>query len=70
MDENPSVVLSSQNLDRLETLLASLPLQAFPGRAALRAELDLLDVVEPGQIPPSVVTMNSTVRFAVEPSQE
>jgi regulator of nucleoside diphosphate kinase len=70
MDKKPNIILSSQDLDRLETLLASLPLQAFPGRAALRAELDRADVVEPDQIPPSVVTMNSTVRFAVEPSQE
>jgi regulator of nucleoside diphosphate kinase len=70
MDNIPNIILSSLDLDRLETLLASLPQQAFPGRAALRAELDRADVVEPDQIPPSVVTMNSTVRFAVEPSKE
>jgi regulator of nucleoside diphosphate kinase len=70
MDKTPNIILSSLDLDRLEALLASLPLQAFPGRAALRAELDRADVVEPDQIPPTVVTMNSTVRFAVEPSQE
>jgi regulator of nucleoside diphosphate kinase len=70
MNKKPNITLSSLDLDRLETLLASLPQQAFPGRSALRAELDRADVVEPDQMAPSVVTMNSTVRFAIEPSEE
>ena len=70
MNKKPNITLSSLDLDRLETLLASLPLQTFPGHSALRAELDRADVVEPDQMPPSVVTMNSTVRFAIEPSEE
>ncbi|WP_025916447.1 nucleoside diphosphate kinase regulator [Herminiimonas sp. CN] len=70
MSTQPNIILSSQDLDRLETLLAALPMNAFPGKAALQAELDRAEVVEPQQIPPTVVTMNSTVRFAIEPSED
>lgn len=44
--------------------------KAFPGKAELEAELDRADVVEPQEIPPTVVTMNSTVKFRVHSSQE
>jgi regulator of nucleoside diphosphate kinase len=68
MNRRPRVVLTSQDLERLETLLESLPAHAFPGKDELRAELDRADVVEPEQIPPTVVTMNSTVRFSIDSS--
>ena len=70
MSNGPQIVLTSQDLDRLEALLESLPENAFPGRAALRAELDRAEIVESEQIPPSVVTMNSTVRFSIDSSGE
>ncbi|MDN5836515.1 MAG: nucleoside diphosphate kinase regulator [Nitrosospira sp.] len=70
MNSTPQIILTSQDLDRLETLLESLPENAFPGKAALRAELDRAEVVEPEEIPPSVVTMNSTVRFSIDASDE
>ena len=70
MNSRPQVVLTSRDLDRLEALLESLPENAFPGKAALRAELDRAEIVEPEQIPPSVVTMNSTVRFGIDSSGE
>lgn len=70
MDKKPRIVLSSQDLERLETLLESLPENAFPGKAALQAELNRADVVEPRDVPPSVVTMNSTVRFRMVPAAE
>lgn len=70
VNTKPHIILSSRDLERLESLLDSVPEDAFPGRAALLAELDRAEVVEPEQIPPTVVTMNSTVRFAVEPSGE
>jgi regulator of nucleoside diphosphate kinase len=44
--------------------------KSFPGKAELEAELDRADVVEPQEIPPTVVTMNSTVKFRVHSSQE
>ena len=66
----PKLVISSQDLERLESLLESLPDQAFPGKNDLEAELARAEVVDPKQIPPSVVTMNSTVRFKIESSSD
>lgn len=70
MDKKPQIILTSRDLDRLEALLESLPANAFPGRAALQAELDRAEIVAPEKVPPSVVTMNSTVRFSIENSGE
>ncbi|HET8700784.1 MAG TPA: nucleoside diphosphate kinase regulator [Nitrococcus sp.] len=68
MVNKPKIILTSQDFDRLEALLESLPENAFPGKAALQAELDRAEIVAPEQVPPSVVTMNSTVRFSIENS--
>jgi regulator of nucleoside diphosphate kinase len=65
MVRKPHITLSSLDLDRIEALLAVVPASAFPGKADLQAELDRADVVEPEQIPPNVVTMNSTVNFVI-----
>lgn len=65
----PHIILSSLDLERLETLLDSLP-DAMPGKQALLEELERADVAEPHEMPPSVVTMNSTVRFLIEPSNQ
>lgn len=70
MVHQPRVIMTSQDMGRLERLLESLPSGAFPGKAALEAELDRADVVEPQQVPDDVVTMNSTVRFVIEESGE
>lgn len=66
----PNIILSSQDLERLEALLDSLPANVSPHKEALLEELSRAEVVEPQQIPPTVVTMNSTVRFAMESSNE
>ncbi len=70
MDKRPGIILTSQDLTRLEALLDSLPAATFPGKAELRAELDRADVVEPQDVPHDVVTMNSKVRFALETGEE
>ena len=70
MTSKPNIIVSSLDLERLQALLDSLPTAAFAGKADLQAELDRAEVVEPKDVPPSVVTMNSTVRFAIEPSGE
>lgn len=70
MKDKPKVIVSSQDYDRLDTLMASLPADSFPGRAALQAELDRAEVVEPHEMPADVVTMNSTVRFVMESTGE
>lgn len=69
MDKRPKITLSSVDAERIEALLESLP-GSFPGRDELETELDRADVVEPGEVPPTVVTMNSTVRFRVESSNQ
>jgi regulator of nucleoside diphosphate kinase len=64
------IVLTSRDFDRLEALLDSLPAQDAPGKSALRRELDRAEVVAPENIPPNVVTMNSTIRFTIADSGE
>lgn len=70
MAKQPKIIITSRDLERLDELLESLPVNAFPGKEALQVELDRADVVEPEQVPQTVVTMNSTVRFSIEGSDE
>lgn len=70
METKPKIMLSSQDLERLEALLYALGNHLSPDRAALLAELGRAEVVEPQEVPPTVVTMNSTVRFTVENREE
>jgi regulator of nucleoside diphosphate kinase len=65
--DKPNIIVSSQDLKRLEVLLGSLS-NTFPEEDALRAELDRADIVAPEKMPPSLVTMNSKVRVAIQPS--
>lgn|SRR5690606_32539124 len=65
MSSKPNIILSSLDVERLEKLIESLPDNAFPGKAALENELARADVVDPRKVPPSVVTMNSRVKFSV-----
>ena len=65
MARKPQIILSSLDVDRIEALLAAIPASVFPGKADLQAELDRADVVAPEEIPPHVVTMNSTVQFSI-----
>lgn len=65
MSSKPKLVVSSLDADRLEALLDSLPGNAFPGRAELEAELARAEIVAPQDVPPTAVTMNSTVTFEV-----
>ncbi len=70
MNTKPKIVLSSLDADRLSKLLDSMPDQAFPGRDDLEAELARADIVPPAEVPPNVVTMNSTVKFRIESSSK
>ena len=63
----PHIVLSSLDAERLENLMDSLTEEIFPGKNELEEELARADVVDPHEIPATVVTMNSTVRCKVEP---
>ena len=70
LEKKPKIILSSQDLERLEALLYALGNNLSPDRAALLDELGRAEVLEPQEIPPTVVTMNSTVRFTVENKEE
>ena len=70
MLKKPKLIISSLDAERLEKLIDALPDAAFPGKKDLEAELARAQIVAPKDVPPTVVTMNSTVRFAVESSSE
>lgn len=65
MNSRPEIKVSSQDYERLERLL-----ERTEGCAALRSELERADILEPHEMPPTVVTMNSTVRFSMEDDGE
>ncbi len=65
MARKPQITVSSLDYERLQALLEK-DGNVFPGREALEAELDRADVLEPKDMPPDVVTMNSTVRFTLK----
>ncbi|SJZ71762.1 nucleoside diphosphate kinase regulator [Novilysobacter spongiicola] len=68
-DKSPSVTISRLDCERIESLLEQ-PIAAGIDTSALRRELDRADVVEPGDVPDDVITMNSTARFLDEASGE
>lgn len=68
MNHRPNIIISSLDLERIENLLDALPEPEFAKHSALLEELSRADVVEPQSIPPTVVTMNSTVRFVMNGS--
>lgn len=70
MNSRPNLIISSLDAERLERLLASLPKDAFPGKAELEEELARAGIVDPREVPPTVVSMNSTVRFRVESTSQ
>jgi len=65
-NQKPPITVSTLDMERIEALLGAAP--PFAGRQALEAELARADVREPGDMPPDVVTMHSTVRFTLLPS--
>jgi len=67
MNASANIFVSSTDLARLDAMFDALPTSSSPELAALRAELDRATVVDPRELPPTVVTMNSTVRFVIEP---
>jgi regulator of nucleoside diphosphate kinase len=70
MNNYPNIVVSSLDADRLEPLLEAMSASAFPGKDDLERELARAEMRAPENMPPDVVTMNSTVRFRVSSSNE
>lgn len=67
MTQQPPITISTLDLERLEQLLESLPREARDSHRALADELNRANVVDPDQVPSTVMTMNSTARFRMEP---
>jgi regulator of nucleoside diphosphate kinase len=65
MTHRPEITISSLDLERLYTLIESFTANGFAGKDDLEAELGRANVVEPAEVPPTLVTMNSTVKFSV-----
>ncbi len=68
MEHRPPITVSSLDAARLEKMLDNLDSRRFPNREDLQAELGRANIVEPAEMPPDVVTMNSTVTFRIESS--
>lgn len=66
----PPIVISSLDLERIEALLESPQYRNFPGAAALRTEIERASILEPKDMPPDVVTMNSVVTVVDEGANE
>ncbi|WP_444437148.1 nucleoside diphosphate kinase regulator [Pseudomonas sp. A6] len=67
MTTAPSITVTRLDLQRLERLLDSLE-EYGPAAEALEAELSRANVVGHDEVPPGVVTMNSSVRCREEGS--
>jgi regulator of nucleoside diphosphate kinase len=64
----PSIVLTSNDVQRLEAMLDSPQYRGHPGAAPLHAELERAHVVQPDELPHDVISMNSTAECVDETS--
>nr|WP_229476835.1 GreA/GreB family elongation factor [Massilia rubra] len=69
-DVTATLIVTSADKERLDYLLDSLPLEQASLHSALRAALARAEVVEPGHVPPDVVTLNSRVHFVLADPDE
>ncbi len=68
--DTPVITISRLDIERLERYLATEPIRSLPGSSMLQDELIRAHVVEPEEIGPDIVTMNSTVGFLDEQSNK
>lgn len=61
IDARPSIVLSSTDVAQIERLLDQPEVEKLPVAALLAEEIARATVLPPSEIPPGVVTMNSTL---------
>ncbi|HEX7982900.1 MAG TPA: nucleoside diphosphate kinase regulator [Duganella sp.] len=66
----PNIIVSSLDAERLEILLDALPPAEAATHDGLLDELGRAEIVAPTDVPPGVVTMNSTVRFEIDTPRE
>lgn len=65
----PNIIISSQDLHRLETMLEH-QFKLTPTMQHLEDELARANVVEPQDVPHNVVTMNARVLIQIAPAKE
>lgn len=65
----PKIIISEQDLNRLETMLDH-QMKLSPTMKHLEDELARADVVLPQDVPANVVTMNAKVKITIAPSLE
>ena len=65
----PAIIISQQDLQRLETMLEHQS-KLTPTMQHLEDELARADVVAPQEIPENVVTMNARVKITIAPANE
>ena len=70
MSTRPKIIISQQDARRLENLLNALSDDQHPTLADLEEELGRAEIMDEKDIPPTVVTMNSTVKFRTSSSKE
>lgn len=72
MLHQPSIVITSHDLERLENLLNTIPNEEkdFAGKTSLGVELERAVIVDSKLLPNNIVSMNSLVRFTVSSSKE
>lgn len=64
------ITLSRLDVQRIEQLLDAPAMRDSPVAERLRAELDRADIVEPGDLPADVVSMNSSAECVDESSDK
>lgn len=70
MENQSSITLSRLDVERIESLLENPALHDSPAAERLRAEFDRADIVEPGDMPADVVSMNSSAACMEEASNK
>jgi regulator of nucleoside diphosphate kinase len=63
---SPNITMSKTDFNRIDLMLEKLAAVRMQGKEALSNELLRAQVVEPWEVPPMVVTMNSTVCFRLD----
>ena len=66
----PNIIISAQDLHRLETMLGHQQGKLTETMKHLEDELARAEVVEPDQVPANVVSMNAKVLITLAPSME
>ena len=61
--EKPNIIINELDAERLDMLLEQPAYADSPVAEALNEELDRAEILPPAEMPATVVTMNSRIRF-------